>query len=280
MAFAADISNPGGTLLGGKGHGRTVGQTETWPFDAVASVGAGVAVTTIQARLYIPYRHKLRGVYVAASAATTVTPATDPAIDVYRHLPEPDISSATGSTFAAALASPAAAGNVDNGTHHYAVTFYNAAGETTPSAQVSVAVADKTVNGQVALTGIPLAPSGVSVTGRKIYRTAAADAAVLILQSTIANNTATTATDNIADASLSGALPIINTAAATVLAATIKLSETRRNFVHKPVRGTLADDEATLTGFPACVYSLRAVTGAASGALTNLKAYIEVDIIE
>ena len=71
-----------------------------------------------------------------------------------------------------ALASPAIAGNIDNGAHRYGVTFVTADGETELGVISSaVTVADKTVNGKVELTAIPL--GGSAVTSRKLYRTAA-----------------------------------------------------------------------------------------------------------
>jgi uncharacterized phiE125 gp8 family phage protein len=72
----------------------------------------------------------------------------------------------------------------------------------------AVTVADKTVNGQVAVSGIPL--GGSAVTSRKLYRTAAGGSTYMLL-ATIANNTATTYTDNIADASLGVGAPTDNT---------------------------------------------------------------------
>lgn len=109
----------------------------------------------------------------------------------------------------AALAAPAAPGDVDNGAHRYKVTFVTADGETEGGdASAAVTVADKTVNGQITLTNIPL--GGSVVTSRKIYRTVAAGSAYF-LQSTIANNTATTATDNVADSALGAAMPTTNT---------------------------------------------------------------------
>lgn len=99
----------------------------------------------------------------------------------------------------------AGAGNVDNGTHVYGVSFVTALGESEVSEiSVVVTVADKTVNGQVALSSIPKGPPGT--TARKIYRSVA-NLVALKLQSTIANNTATTLTDNLADSGL-GASPI------------------------------------------------------------------------
>lgn len=108
-----------------------------------------------------------------------------------------------------ALASPAAAGNVDNGAHRYLCTVVTADGETDAGAvSAAVTVADKTVNGQVSLTAIPVGGSGV--TSRKLYRTAAGGSTYLLL-ATIANNTATTYTDNIADSSLGAQAPSTNT---------------------------------------------------------------------
>lgn len=114
----------------------------------------------------------------------------------------------------AALISPAAAGNVENGAHSYKVTFLAGATETEAGTQSSpVTVVDKTVNGKVSLTGIPIS-SDANVTSRKIYRTeAAADpdvAANYKLLTTIANNTATAFTDNVADGSLTTAAPTTN----------------------------------------------------------------------
>ena len=99
----------------------------------------------------------------------------------------------------------AGAGNVDNGAHRYAVTFVTADGETeygTPSAVVTVA--DKTANGKVSLTGISL--GGSRVTARRLYRTAAGANEHKLL-ATLSDNTTTTYTDNIADASLGAAAP-------------------------------------------------------------------------
>lgn len=108
----------------------------------------------------------------------------------------------------AALASPAAAGNVENGAHRYLATFVTADGETEAGLiSAAVTVADKTVNGKVALTSIPL--GGDAVTSRKLYRTAANGSTYLLL-ATIADNTTTAYTDNIADASLGAQAPTTN----------------------------------------------------------------------
>lgn len=109
----------------------------------------------------------------------------------------------------AALLSPAAAGNVDNGAHRYLATFVTADGETEAGTISSaVTVADKTINGKVALSAIPL--GGAAVTARKIYRTVAGGSTYLYL-ATLADNTTEIYTDNIADASLGAEAPTTNT---------------------------------------------------------------------
>lgn len=102
------------------------------------------------------------------------------------------------------------AGLVDNGTHSYKVTFVTAAGETEAGTVSNiVTVADKTVNGQVALTNIPT--GDVTVTSRNLYRTVTGNGAPWKLLANIANNTATTYTDNTADSGLTTNAPSANT---------------------------------------------------------------------
>ena len=140
------------------------------------------------------------------------SPATEPVsaaevrahaqIDMIEREPAPGV-------VAAALASPAVAGNVNAGAHRYKATFVTADGETQGgTASASVTVSDAAVNGKVELTAIQL--GGALVTSRKLYRTAANGTTYLLL-ATIANNTATTYTDNIADASLGAESPTANT---------------------------------------------------------------------
>jgi uncharacterized phiE125 gp8 family phage protein len=108
-----------------------------------------------------------------------------------------------------ALVSPAAPGNVDNGAHRYLATYVTADGETQAGvASAAVTVTDKTVNGKVLVSSIPL--GGASVTARKLYRTAAGGSTYMLL-ATIADNTTTSYTDNIADASLGAGAPATNT---------------------------------------------------------------------
>lgn len=118
-----------------------------------------------------------------------------------------------------ALVSPAAPGNVEAGAHRYCVTFVTALGETQAgTVSAAVTVADKAVNGKVLVSGIPL--GGSAVTARKIYRTAAGGSTYLLL-ATIADNTTTTYTDNIADASLGVGAPSMNTTGDPYLSALI-----------------------------------------------------------
>lgn len=111
----------------------------------------------------------------------------------------------------AALAAPPAPGNIDNGAHSYTCTFVTVHGETEASlASSQVVIVDKAINGQVTLT-VPVS-SDTGVTARNIYRTVAGDAGTRKLVGTLANNTATTFTDNVADSSLGANAPSANTA--------------------------------------------------------------------
>lgn len=119
-------------------------------------------------------------------------------------------------------------GNVDNGVHRYRCTFVTADGETDGGDISSpVTVADKSVNGKVSLSAIPL--GGSFVTSRKIYRTAAGGS-IYYLLATIADNTTTTYTDNIGDASLGAQVPSSNTTGDPLLNEFIK---TARNDAEK-----------------------------------------------
>jgi uncharacterized phiE125 gp8 family phage protein len=115
-----------------------------------------------------------------------------------------------------ALSAPAAPGNVDSGAHRWLVVFVTAVGKTqagVPSAAVTIV--DKSVNGQVMLTNI--ATGGSAVTAREIYRTQAGGSTYMLL-ATLANNTATTYTDNIADDALGGGAPQTNSTDDPILA--------------------------------------------------------------
>ena len=142
------------------------------------------------------------------------------------------------------------AGNVENGAHRYRVTFVTADGETDGGTiSAAVTVADKTVNGKVALTAIPL--GGSAVTSRKLYRTAAGGSTYLLL-ATLADNTTTTYTDNIADASLGAAAPSTNTTEDPLLSALILAA---REHVEAFTRRALVTQtwDLKLDGFPSVI---------------------------
>jgi uncharacterized phiE125 gp8 family phage protein len=103
----------------------------------------------------------------------------------------------------------AGAGNVDNGAHRYRFTFVTSAGETDGGAiSSSVTVVDKTANGRVALSNIPV--GGTAVTARNLYRTTAGGSNYFLVAQ-LADNTTTVYVDNIADASLGAGVPVTNT---------------------------------------------------------------------
>jgi len=98
------------------------------------------------------------------------------------------------------------AGNVDDGDHDYKVTFSYGTHETDGGiASSSVTIADKTSNGQISLTDIPVSDNA-NVTSRRIYRRFNATGDYKLL-TTISDNTTTTYTDNTANASLGAIVP-------------------------------------------------------------------------
>jgi hypothetical protein len=113
---------------------------------------------------------------------------------------------------------PTSGGSCTAGTHSYKVTFVNQFGETTPGA-ASVTITCVTSTGQtVPLSAIPLGPSGT--TGRNIYRTVAGNTGSYLLDCAaspcIGDNTTTTYSDAVADASLGAAAPSSNTTAGLI----------------------------------------------------------------
>lgn len=141
-----------------------------------------------------------------------------------------------------ARVSPAAAGDLSDGVYRYRVTFVTADGET-DGGQISAAVTitDHTVNGRVLVSEIPL--GGALVTARRLYRTTA-NGATYFLLATLANNTATTYTDNIADAALGVGVPTVNTTGDAELRALI---QTAREHVEAHTRRALLTQTWALT---------------------------------
>lgn len=258
-----------------QGKGLFLGEAQLIPFPETAALADGVAATTIGKTLVVGAAlpdgvatyHRLRGFTVSVATVTAVAAGTDPTVDLYRHLPTPP------AIVGAALESPAAAGNVDNGAHDFAVEFVNAAGDTTPGPVVSVTVADKTTNGKVRLP-IPIGPTGT--TARKIIASKAG-AHVLYVAATVSDNTTETYLYNTADSSLSVGAATANTAGQTVLSAPVKLSSTTRSLNDQPLYGDVL--AAATEVWPGCMYSLRCVTGASSGALTLLNAKVLIELV-
>lgn len=103
------------------------------------------------------------------------------------------------------------AGNLSNGAYRYLATFVTADGETDAGqVNAAVTVADHTVNGQIALSAIPI--GGSAVTSRKLYRTIAGGTLYFFLAA-LSDNTTGAYTDNVADASLGAQAPVTNTTA-------------------------------------------------------------------
>ena len=143
-------------------------------------------------------------------------PATEPvSVAEVKHFCRIDEVNQEPAPGALTVALGSGAGNVDNGAHRYVVTFVTASGETQAGdISAAVTVADKSINGKVSLSAIPV--GGSLVTSRKIYRTAAAGTAYLLL-ATLADNTTTTYTDSTADASLGAEAPSTNTTSDPIL---------------------------------------------------------------
>lgn len=143
---------------------------------------------------------------------TIVTPpATEPVTvaEVRAHLRLDTSAGEVAPTEPTAALAGDGAGNVEDGVHRYRVTYVTADGETEGGIiSDALTVADKTSDGKVAVSAIPL--GGAAVTSRKLYRTAA-DASSYLLLTTIADNTTTTYTDNTADAGLGAGVPTTNT---------------------------------------------------------------------
>ncbi|HRZ15348.1 MAG TPA: hypothetical protein P5110_07565 [Candidatus Omnitrophota bacterium] len=105
----------------------------------------------------------------------------------------------------ACVASAGCAGAL-SGTYGYKVVYLNSnLVESNPSSSVTVVLAAE----RGSLTGIPVAPQSWGINARNIYRTAAGGSQYLYAFQ-IANNTATAATDNVADADLLTTAPIDN----------------------------------------------------------------------
>jgi len=111
------------------------------------------------------------------------------------------------------------AGNVANGAHRLAVSYVTADGET-PTGPLSapLTVVDKTVDGQLAVSAIPV--GGSAVTTIKFWMPLVGTMAPLLYAGSVANGV-TTATINLAEGSLGAQAPATNTTADPELVAWI-----------------------------------------------------------
>ena len=105
------------------------------------------------------------------------------------------------------------AGACDNGVHRVACSFVTAAGETPPGPlSAPITVVDKTVNGQLTVTGIPAGSPAVTLV--KLWMPPVGALTPLLYAGSVANGVAT-ATITLADAGLGAGAPTLNTAVDT-----------------------------------------------------------------
>jgi uncharacterized phiE125 gp8 family phage protein len=148
---------------------------------------------------------------MSSSLSLVVAPTAEPitVIEAKRHLRLDTSDGEPAPTAPTVALAGVGAGVVDNGAHRYVATFVTADGETDAGAwSAVVTVADKTTNGKVQVSAIPV--GGAAVTARKLYRTVAGGA-VALLVTTIADNLTTTYLDNTADSGLGAQAPTTNT---------------------------------------------------------------------
>jgi hypothetical protein len=139
-------------------------------------------------------------------------------------------------------------GDIDNGDHIYKIVFVNALGQTIGGTESNtVTVTDKTTAGQIDLTSIPISHD-LACTARKVYRTKAGGSDYFLVD-TIANNTATTYTDNTADASLVTAMNTVGTDSGVFFAGTTewgRINSTASQFKYTCDIATAADKAVIL----------------------------------
>jgi hypothetical protein len=119
------------------------------------------------------------------------------------------------------VATVVAGGSIPVGTTRYAITYYDTQGETSIGA-VTTDVVITTGNQTVNLTAVPLGKP--HITGRKIYRRVNGNNRDYRLLTTLADNTTTTFSDNLADGSLGVHIPIANTTGGNYVSGPILLS--------------------------------------------------------
>lgn len=130
---------------------------------------------------------------------------------------------AVGQATPPSVAINATAGNL-NGLTYYSITFITVDGESEVS---TISSGVTPANQQVNLTNIPISVNPI-VTGRRIYRTKVGGADTILghLVTTISDNTTTTYTDNIPDASLGVSSPRIGTAGGIIIKNGLRIAAT------------------------------------------------------
>lgn len=137
----------------------------------------------------------------------------------------------------------AGAGNVPAGTYYYNCTFVTAEGTTSEGSLVSNTNIVLAGASQVTVNGIPVS-SDARVVARNIYRNKVGGTnRTSYYVGQIANNTATTFTDNVAEASLGALIPYRNTTGAGTLGAIAATDYTAGGGTFKP---TLHIDPSTV----------------------------------
>lgn len=140
---------------------------------------------------------------VASSGGTNVPP-------VYGQLTCQITASGVAAPGAPGLTLVASAGNLGVGLYRYVVTYLTGTGQETAFATTNESSITTTTTSTQVTVNLPIGPAGV--TQRRVYRTVVGGASgTEKLVATIANNTAATYTDNVADASLGAAIPTVNT---------------------------------------------------------------------
>lgn len=146
----------------------------------------------------------------ASGSFTDIKGNTDPRVIASWYISETAGSTGGGQILDGYVAAPAApttalvatgTGALSNGAYLYKVTFVTYTGETEPSPATTSRTSDSS-HRQINLSVIPTGPTG-RVTQRKIYRTQAAGSTYTLL-ATLNDNTTTTYSDIVADATISG----------------------------------------------------------------------------
>lgn len=147
-----------------------------------------------------------------------------------------------------------AAGALSNGVYLYRVLFQYGTGLGVPGvASQSVTVSDNSTSGKVDLSAIPVAT--FTPTARLIYRTKVNGSAYFLL-TTIADNTTTTFTDNVADTALGSGIPTNPVVAALIAKADAIIDGMLAQVYDVPMTGTIDPIIVGLSSDLASVYAM------------------------